>query len=296
MRRFALNLSFMPKVSVVIPCYNAENFAEACLETLLAQSLHDLEFIFVDDGSTDATAAILDSFVERDPRVRIIHQENKCQGGARNTGIEAATGEYIGFLDVDDLLSPAYYELLYAAAKRHDADIAWGNLKLFPKNKPPKYAVHFSEERVMESRADIVKGKSYHAVTKIYRRQLFHNKKLLFPEKRFYEDIFFSLPILFAANKVVTVPGADYLYAYVTSSVTRRKQTPLLQRQRYEAQRFLRDFIEKHGIPVPHHLRNIRKKDYRIGKASILKIRDYGRYSLALLFDALPVYYMPHKK
>ncbi|MDE5575096.1 MAG: glycosyltransferase, partial [Bacteroidales bacterium] len=68
------------KVSVVIPCYNAEKFAETCLETLLAQTLQDLEFIFVDDGSTDATADILDSFKERDARVRVIHQENKCLG------------------------------------------------------------------------------------------------------------------------------------------------------------------------------------------------------------------------
>ena len=286
----------MPKVSVVIPCYNAEKFAETCLETLLAQTLQDLEFIFVDDGSTDATAGILDSFKERDARVRVIHQENKCLGGARNTGIEAAQGEYIGFLDVDDQLSPNYYELLYDAARRHDADIAWGNLKIFPPNKPEEYAVFFSEEKVIEDKFELTKGKSNHVVTKIYRHQLFNNKKLLFPEHRFYEDVFFSLPILFAANKVVTVPGADYLYMYVTTSVTRRKQIASLQRQRYEALVFSRDFIKEHGFPVPRHLRNIRKRNYHIGKASILKIRDYGRYDLALLFDAIPICYIPHKK
>ncbi len=284
------------KVSVVIPCYNAEFFLETCLKTLLAQSLMDCEFIFVDDGSTDATATILDGFKERDPRVRVIHQENKCLGGARNTGIEAAQGEYIGFLDVDDKLSPNYYELLYDAARRHDADIAWGNLKIFPPNRPAQYAVFFSEEQEIEDLSEIVKGKSHHSVTKIYRRRLFDNKSLLFPERRFYEDVFFSLPMLFAANKIVTVPGADYLYMYIPTSVTRRKQTASLQRQRHEALAFARDFIKDHGFPVPPHLRNIRKRNYKIGKASILKIRDYGRYSLAQLFDAIPICYIPNKK
>ena len=286
----------MPKVSVVIPCYNAEKFAETCLETLLAQTLQDLEFIFVDDGSTDATAGILDGFKERDPRVRVIHQENKCLGGARNTGIEAAQGEYIGFLDVDDKLSANYYELLYDAARRHDADIAWGNLKIFPPNRPVEYAIFFSEEKVIEDLSEIVKGKSHHSVTKIYRRRLFDDKSLLFPEHRFYEDVFFSLPMLFAANKIVTVPGADYLYMFITTSITRRKQTAKLQKQRHEALAFARDFIKEHGFSVPQHLRNIRKRNYKIGKASILKIRDYGRYDLALLFDAIPIFYKPHKK
>ena len=286
----------MTKVSVVIPCYNAEKFAETCLETLLAQTLQDLEFIFVDDGSTDATADILDSFKERDARVRVIHQENKCLGGARNTGIEAAQGEYIGFLDVDDLLTPNYYELLYDAARRHDADIAWGNLKLFPLNKPAKYAVFFQEERMISDPFELTKEKSNHVMTKIYRRKLFDNKNLLFPEGRFYEDVFFTLPMLFSANKIVTVPKADYLYQFVTSSVTRRKQTAKLQRQRYESLVFARNFIKDHGFPIPKHLRNIRKMNYKIGKVSILKIRDYGRYDLALLFDAIPICYIPHKK
>lgn len=286
----------MPKVSVVIPCYNAEKFAEPCLETLLAQSLQDLEFIFVDDGSTDATANILDSFKQRDPRVRVIHQENKCLGGARNTGIEAAQGEYIGFLDVDDQLVPRYYELLYEAARKHDADVAWGNLKIFPPNMPEEYAVFFPEERLVEDKSELIKEKSNHVVTKIYRRHLFNNKSLLFPEGRFYEDVFFSLPMLFTANKIVLVPEADYLYRYITTSITRRKQTAELQRQRYESLVFLRNFIENHGFPVPKHLRKIRKRNYKIGKASMLKIRDYGRYTLYLLFDAIPIYYTRNKK
>lgn len=287
----------MPKVSVVIPCYNAEKFAETCLETLLAQTLQDLEFIFVDDGSTDATAGILDSFKERDARVRVIHQENKCLGGARNTGIEAAQGEYIGFLDADDKLSENYFEALYTAAKRHDADIAWGNLKRYRKNKPPTYYYPpFTEERVIDDLQIMVNQRSNHVVTKIYRRTLFADKTLLFREGCFYEDIYFTLPIVFAANKIVTVPGADYHYIFVESSIAHRKRTPALRKSEFDGYVFRRDFIQKKGYSVPRHLQKIRKSQCMLGPICLFKIRDCGDYDEALLFDFIPLARIPHKK
>ncbi len=285
------------KVSVVIPCYNAEFFLETCLKTLLAQSLMDCEFIFVDDGSTDATATILDGFKERDPRVRVIHQENKCLGGARNTGIEAAQGEYIGFLDADDELTPRYYELLYEAARRHDADIAWGNLKKIRKNKAPEYYYPpFLEECVIEDMQMVANMRSNHVVTKIYRRTLFVDKTLLFREGCFYEDLYFTPPIMFAANKIVTVPDADYHYIYIDTSIAHRKRTPALRKSEFDGYVFCRDFFQKKGFSVPHHLQKIRKSQCKIGPICLFKIRDCGEYDLALLFDFIPLARIPHKK
>ena len=91
-----------PKVSVIIPCYNMERFLCECLESVLSQSLKEIEAVCINDGSRDATPRILESYRETDPRVRVIHQENQGVAAARNNGIRAAAGEYVIFLDPDD--------------------------------------------------------------------------------------------------------------------------------------------------------------------------------------------------
>lgn len=96
----------MPKVSVIIPAYNAEKFIGATLDSVIAQSFPDWEAVVVDDGSTDGTAAIVKDYAGRDSRIRYIHQENASQAMARNKGIENSTGEFIAFLDADDLWLP----------------------------------------------------------------------------------------------------------------------------------------------------------------------------------------------
>lgn len=283
------------KVSVVVPCYNVEVFLETCLQTLLAQSLKNCEFIFVDDGSSDATPAILDSFKERDPRVRVIHQANKGLGGARNTGIETAQGEYIGFLDADDMLSENYFEALYTAAKSCDADIAWTNIQRFLLGKVKHKSVDITERRILTEPLEKVGGKSNRVVDKIYRRTLFDNKALLFQEHRFYEDIFFSTPVLLAAKKVVTVPEATYYYVYNPNSITKRRQDEKLQKDRYESLLFVRNLLKKEGLKVPRHLRQIRKKNYSVCGLSVVKVKDCGEYDVVKLFDVIPVWWCRHR-
>ena len=92
----------MPKISIVIPVYNAADYLPQTLESVLGQSLRDIEVICVDDGSTDRSLAILHDFAARDKRVRVLQQENRHAGIARNTGLEASSGEYVHFLDADD--------------------------------------------------------------------------------------------------------------------------------------------------------------------------------------------------
>ena len=103
----------MPKVSVIIPVYNAEKYLEECLNSVINQTLQDIEIIIVNDGSTDCSGSICDTYAQNDARIKVIHQENYGLGYAFNKGIDAATGEYIGFVEPDDYISSIMYEKLY---------------------------------------------------------------------------------------------------------------------------------------------------------------------------------------
>lgn len=107
----------MPKVSVIVPVYNAEKYLQECVDSILRQTLADLELILVDDGSTDSSPALCDRYAEQDARVKVIHKPNGRAASARNAGIRAASGDYVAFVDSDDWVSPEMYEKCWAPAR-----------------------------------------------------------------------------------------------------------------------------------------------------------------------------------
>src|SRR3954469_3268168 len=117
----------MPRVSVVVPIYNVEAYLRECLESLADQTFEDLEVIMVDDGSTDGSAAIAEAFAARDARFILITQANGGLSAARNTGIDVATGEFLAFVDSDDVVAPNAYELLVGPPDPSGSDFASGN-------------------------------------------------------------------------------------------------------------------------------------------------------------------------
>ena len=123
----------MPKVTIIIPAYNAESFIEQCADSVVQQTLTDIEIIFINDGSTDKTGAILDGIAERFPHVRVIHQENKGLYKSREIGLSLATGEYIGWVDADDFIEPQMYEVLYLAATKNNSELVICDYSWFPK-------------------------------------------------------------------------------------------------------------------------------------------------------------------
>ncbi len=110
-------------VSIIVPCYNVAPYVDACMDSLVRQTLRDIEIICVNDGSTDGTPVLLHAWEERDSRVRVIDRENGGLSVARNTGMELASGEYIGFVDPDDYVEHSMYARLLEEARRHDAEI-----------------------------------------------------------------------------------------------------------------------------------------------------------------------------
>jgi glycosyltransferase involved in cell wall biosynthesis len=117
----------MPAVSVLVPCYNVEKYIRQCLDSVVGQTLTDLEIICLNDGSTDGTLAILQEYAAKDSRVSIIDKPNSGYGDSLNKGLEAATGEYVGLVESDDWADANMFESLYKAAKEHNADMVKSN-------------------------------------------------------------------------------------------------------------------------------------------------------------------------
>ena len=118
----------MAKISVIIPVYNCEKFIEKCLQSLVNQTLTDIEIILVNDGSTDNSQKIIEKF--SDTRIKLINKKNGGQSSARNVGLDVANGEYIGFIDSDDWVDSDFFEKLYNTAKKYNADISISNFFL----------------------------------------------------------------------------------------------------------------------------------------------------------------------
>ncbi|HCH28195.1 MAG TPA: hypothetical protein DEW35_01680 [Ruminococcaceae bacterium] len=113
----------MPKVSLVIPMYNVEKYLPECIESAQNQTLKDIEIILVDDGSPDNSGKIADEYAKKDERITVIHQQNKWLGGARNSGLKIAKGEYLACIDADDYIAPDFCEKLYGFSIKHSLDI-----------------------------------------------------------------------------------------------------------------------------------------------------------------------------
>ena len=113
----------MPQLSIIVPVYNVEAYLPRCLDSILAQTFTDFEAILIDDGSPDRCGEIIDEYAKRDARIVPIHQKNGGVSKARNTGLEAARGAYIGFVDPDDWIEPEMYETMIRAMEENDADL-----------------------------------------------------------------------------------------------------------------------------------------------------------------------------
>ena len=211
----------MPAISVIIPVYKVEPFLDACVASVTAQTFSDLEILLVDDGSPDGCPALCDAWAQKDPRVRVIHRENGGLSAARNTGIDAATGQFLAFVDSDDLLEPDTLRRAYEAQRQHDADLVIFNLVYVDEHNTPLPAPDFTGFRDEVLDADgvwqryfaLAEQKIYYVVAwnKLYKRELFAG--LRYAEGKRYEDQFL-LPGLLARCKTIAClgyPGYRYV-------------------------------------------------------------------------------------
>ncbi len=223
-----------PKVSVVVPVYNTEQYLKQCIDSIAAQTLSEIEIIIVDDGSKDVCARLCDEIAKNDARIRVIHKENEGQGYARNVGIKAATGEYIGFVDSDDYIHPEMYQSLCRAADEHGADLVVSGISFVGGNTfraAGKYEekhyfdrdVVFGEEEMRSLLLGVVGALPHEAddsrygvsvCKNLFRREVVCGGKIEFLSERkvFSEDTLFLVDFLGHAKKAVGVHGAFYCY------------------------------------------------------------------------------------
>ena len=217
----------MPKVSVIVPMYNVERYVRQCVDSLLAQTLDDIEIILVDDGSPDSCGKIADEYAARYGNVKSVHRENGGLGSARNTGIAIASGEYVGFVDSDDWVSFEMFERLYGVAKQNDADIAMGGYEEWTDGTASAKCPHPLAGKTLDGATEIGRyrkllyGRLPHdgetvpfpvsVWIGIYRRSLIKEAGLCFHEV-LSEDVFFNLEAWGAAGRMTFVGSCPYRY------------------------------------------------------------------------------------
>ncbi len=202
----------MAKISVIVPIYNAQSTLVKMLESLIQQTFKDLEILLIDDGSTDLSGKICDNYQKKDKRIKVIHQNNQGVSMARNKGLEMATGDFIGFVDSDDLIAKEMYEILYKNIIKTKADISVCSYIKYSKEPVFTYQKEIVTLNKVEALKSLVSDGIVNSFlwNKLFKKELFRN--ILFPENRIYEDLYVMPLIIDKVNKIVY--SKSKLYGY----------------------------------------------------------------------------------
>lgn len=226
-----------PKVSIIVPVYNVEQYLDRCIQSLVNQSLKDIEIILVDDGSPDNCPKMCDEYAQNDDRIKVIHKQNAGLGYARNSGLEIATGEYVAFVDSDDYVNTAMYETLYERAYITNADATFCGFN----TEVTKDVWHESREVVKDEQweGDSIKEFMYNMIASgkgvrkerlyqmsvwhaIYKRDIIKKNNISFLSERdvVSEDIPFQVDFLKNSNRVLYLNEHLYYYCFNGKSLS----------------------------------------------------------------------------
>lgn len=225
----------MPKVSIIVPVYNAEKYLQECVDSILTQTLSDLELILVDDGSTDSSPALCDQYAAQDARVKVIHKSNGRAASARNAGLRAATGEYVAFVDSDDWISPDMYEkMLQTGADVTLCDyVRFQGEKEFPFTQPNVAAGFYDKTQIRKKiyPHSVMDGIEYPITISncvmlikrdiITRNQLFYREDILISE-----DAPFGSEVLYCADSFAYLKGERFYHYRMTEGSASKTYKP----------------------------------------------------------------------
>lgn len=240
------------KFSIILPVYNVEDYIRKCLDSILSQDFTDYEIIVVDDESPDNSLQIVEEFAQIYPeRFHIIHQKNKGNGGARNTGVAAAKGEYIFFIDSDDYLSPGTLSAISTRITEEPCDIFMFNYSsVTPAGRLITRHYCLAEDTVCET----VEQKRKLLITppqpwnKVFRREFYLGCNVHFTERTLYEDTVMRLPIA-KADKIILCTEYFYNYVLRPGSIMRSKVSPrmldIIKMSEFIRDRFRADGLDK---------------------------------------------------
>lgn len=285
----------MPKVSIIIPVYNTEKYLRECLDSVVSQTLKDIEIICINDGSTDNSLQILKEYAQNDNRIKIIDKENGGISFARNTGLQSATGKYVGFVDSDDWIELNFYEKLYNTAIKYGADIALteiirtNNNRHFFNLKKEKFADN------TQKKFKLAKIPQYNYVwNKIYNREKLLKINIPFEEGIAFEDINWSPRVLYYMGRLVTVPDTKYFYRYNSVSIVNSMKDTLDDKKRLDflyASLCAFKFAQDNNIRIkPCMFNGFKCTKYKIFGMTLLKRYNFLHSKLVYISKHLLVY------
>ena len=264
-----------PLVSIVLPIYNVEKYLPKCLDSVTGQSYQNIEIICVNDGSPDGSEQIVAEYMKKDSRIVLINQKNQGLSGARNTGIEAAKGEYVVFLDSDDWLDPETVETAVYEARNENAQLVmWSYVREFPAASVPKDV--FKEERIVFEGEGLTNrlhrrmagltgaelsdpGNADSAVTawgKMYKTECIRDLRFVDTKVIGTEDALFSLQALCNIKKAVFINRHFNHYRKDNDTSLTRKYKPELFSQWQELYSRMEAVIKENGLPFEEALNN----------------------------------------
>lgn len=232
-----------PKISVIVPVYNTEKYLSRCLDSILAQTLRNIEIIILNDGSTDQSADIINRYKNSDSRIKAFSHENRGLGPTRNRGIEIAKGEYLAFVDSDDYIMSDALENLYNCAISNQADVVVGEVELFYENSKDTRIRRILDDvkdiQLMKENKEffyrnyyMTRNFSHNACDKLYRRKMVIDHKIVFGDNRriFAEDNWFQLQVFQALPKICFINKKCYGYRQHSESIMHKPKKQLVQR------------------------------------------------------------------
>lgn len=245
-----------------------EKYLPKCLESLIKQTLKDIEIICVNDGSMDNSLAILKEFASKDSRIRIIDNQHQGVAKTRNTGIEQSTGEYIGFVDSDDYIDIDFFEKLYNSATKSNSDIAIASI-LKHKNFFNIYNAKYTKEETaitIQDKIKLCEDKKhffFYAWNKIYHSGFIKENNIKFSEGQIYEDVMFAIKALYYSNKIISVYGTKYHYIEHENSLTKYKdKTGEKEHDLIKAYSELQEFCNSKNIEISERLNYYTKENF----------------------------------
>ncbi len=223
-----------PLISVIVPVYNIEKYLERCVASVRNQTYTNLEILLVDDGSTDSSGALCDRLAKEDERIRVFHKENGGSSSARNLGIVQARGEYLGFVDSDDYISPDMYEILYEVIGEYGTEIAQvGRDEIDEQGNCLPNICEPPKEKIFIESGEFLREMLMHRgdcsfCTKLVKRELFEIGS--FPEGELNEDFHLLVKLLMHVKGIASLPKQTYHVFYRMGSNTRKQEKEAFSR------------------------------------------------------------------
>ena len=244
----------MPKISVIVPVYQVEDYLDRCVTSVNNQTFQDFECILVDDGSTDRSGMMCDEYQKMYPHFTVIHKENGGLSSARNAALEIAKGDYICFLDSDDLLHPQTLACMLNAIEQTGADLVTTGLQEFCTDTVTMEPLGEVQREVVGQDVfiDHLLPKNFGRISvtacgKLYRRGIFEN--LRFPEGKIYEDLHVYLSVLLSCQKIAILSASLYYYYRNPNSITRSNYLAHDRFGEFQVREGYIHFFKERGLP-----------------------------------------------